>query len=357
MGEMAALSSRSTLGKLLLMDAIPGLVHAAPRFSSGTYQEPLQLMAEFAHLAPSTHNAQPWFFTVANGALEIVANRGRSLPICDPHDRELTMSCGAAVQFAWLAARNLGFECAVELLPDRRNPDLFARLRLGGQKGPSWQDQRRFAAIPDRQTNRSTFRAATPAQGRTVERLAAVAAEYGQSLRSISRCTLIDQVAALTARAERIQMADPLFRREFGQWVRPRPSQDGMPMETLGYAGLWSRGLAALIGRINLGRLTARKHEERIRSASWLCLLASPEDDPRSWLECGRALAEILLELTANGLMASFANQAIQVPRLRAELAGIFSEPELPQMLIRVGIGERVEGAPRRDLDELLVVA
>ena len=47
--------------------------------------------------APSSHNTQPWLFRIAGDHLGVMADRSRALPVADPQDRELVISCGAAI--------------------------------------------------------------------------------------------------------------------------------------------------------------------------------------------------------------------------------------------------------------------
>ena len=54
-------------------------------------------LLEAAVQAPSSHNTQPWLFRVEDGAVHLLADRTRALPVNDPDDRELTISCGCAL--------------------------------------------------------------------------------------------------------------------------------------------------------------------------------------------------------------------------------------------------------------------
>jgi len=57
----------------------------------------LRFALNYAVLAPSTHNSQPWRFIVDGDTVMLCANRTRALPVVDPFDRELVISCGAAL--------------------------------------------------------------------------------------------------------------------------------------------------------------------------------------------------------------------------------------------------------------------
>jgi hypothetical protein len=59
-------------------------------------------------LAPSGHNTQPWLFNVSGDAVELHADRTRGLPVVDPEDRALVISCGAALFFLRTAIRHFG---------------------------------------------------------------------------------------------------------------------------------------------------------------------------------------------------------------------------------------------------------
>ncbi len=64
--------------------------------ANGTTTEKLKFLLNYAILAPSGHNTQPWFFTIEDNAIELYADRTSTLPVVDPNNRELIISCGAA---------------------------------------------------------------------------------------------------------------------------------------------------------------------------------------------------------------------------------------------------------------------
>ncbi len=310
----------------------------------------LEFLVRYAVLAPSTHNSQPWLFRVRGEALEFFADRSRSLPICDPHDRELTISCGAALGFARLAARNFGREAHIDLLPSPRNPDLLARLRFGGAHAPSSTEARRFRAIPDRHTVRRPF-TTDPIVDDRIAHLRDLIFEEGIAFVVTAERTCHERVGNLVGHADRLQMADPSYRRELAQWVRSNRTSraDGMSLASFGLSDRLSRILARLMERLDIGFASAAKHQSLTGRTPWLGLLTSEQDDEQSWLRTGMALADILLEATAGGIACSFLNQPIEVRELRPRLPSIFGTIGFPQMLIRLGRTEGTAIAARRE--------
>ena len=57
--------------------------------ASGTTADKLRFMLNYAVLAPSSHNSQPWLFDITGKSVDIYADRTQCLPVVDPVDREL----------------------------------------------------------------------------------------------------------------------------------------------------------------------------------------------------------------------------------------------------------------------------
>ena len=327
----------------------PWRVDAAHFPTEETRSARLEALVRYAVLAPSTHNTQPWRFRVRQDALEVFADRSRSLPVADPDDRELTISCGAALQFARLTARIFSVEGPVELLPDPQQPDLLARLHLGSAAHSTTAEERRFNAIPERHTSRTPFANGAGA-ARAVARLAPLARQFGTALATSNDPALRTRVADLVEEADRKQMSDPAFRRELARWVKPRGSSDadGMSLSSFGLNDRLTGAAAAVIRAVDLGEGTAATHHRLAERTPWLGLLSSVEDVPKCWLRTGMALADIVLELTASGISCSFLSQPIELSDTRMKVGEAFEVEGIPQMLLRIGRGAAVPAAARR---------
>ena len=105
---------------------------------SADRRQQLRFTLTYAVLAPSSHNTQPWRFHILNGGggVDLWMDRTRSLPVADPDDRELTISCGAALLQLRLAMENFGPQTFTELLPDPSQPNWAARIAATYPPGP-----------------------------------------------------------------------------------------------------------------------------------------------------------------------------------------------------------------------------
>jgi nitroreductase len=317
-------------------------------------EELLRSLVQYAILAPSGHNAQPWRFRVRDGALELLADRSRALPVVDPEDRELVMSCGAALCFLRVALRHFGHTGVVELLPDPANNDLLARVRVGNRLDPTELDDALFRAIPHRHTNRGPFDTRR-IRKQLLRELAEHAAAEGAWLRVVADGAK-DAVADLIVEGDRRQAADRAFRRELASWMRPNRgrARDGMPGYAQGFGDAASVVMPLVVRAFDWGKMRAAKDRALATEAPALLLLGTGTDSAVDWLRAGLALGRVLLRATGDGVTASFLNQPIEVAPLRARLAAALGVHGFPQLLLRVGYGAESRATPRRDAAEAL---
>lgn len=331
----------------------------------GSLSEKMNFLLRYAILAPSGHNTQPWLFKiVGNNTIEIYADRSRALPLVDPDDRELIISCGAALYHLRLAANHFGIANEVQLLPDKNDPDLLARVRFkeddnkGTIKKQADSDAPLFEAIAMRRSNRSPFEN-TRLPDDLLASLKDSASAYGAWLDVIDddedkKNTLAD----LISQGDKIQLSDKRFRRELAAWIHPNrsKSQDGMP----GYAHGMTSDIAShlgpfLIRTFDIGKGQAAKDKELASGSPVLAVLGTDADEPLNWIQIGQALQRILLQARAKNVWTTFMNQPIEVPELRPKLLQALGRATgFPQLLMRMGYGKEVKPTPRRDIEEVI---
>jgi len=325
--------------------------------ASGATIDKARFAVRYAILAPSSHNTQPWRYIINGDELLVCADRTRSLPNIDPFDRELIISCGAAllnlrVAFAY-------FEVPVEIttFPQSSDPDVVARV-VFPTSGPALKDLAGlFEAITKRATNRKPF-IHEDVSPEIVARLKFAAALEGVEASFVQALAKRDSIATLIAKADRCQFDDPRFRRELASWIHPSRSRDGMPAASQGLRTLTDAAtpiVAMAIRTFDLGDGVAAAHRELARGSPLLVALSTPMDNNEGWLSAGLGLQRLLLVAADAGYATSYLNQPIEVPALRTELARELSIDGYLQLLLRVGRGQPVSHSPRRPISDVLI--
>ncbi len=328
----------------------------------------LRTVLEFAALAPSVHNSQPWRFVWDGHSLALFEDRARALPVLDPAGRERVLSCGAALLNAQVALSELGHDHTVDLLPDPAQPDLLATVTISGRSEPD-DDVRALAqAIPRRTTDRDPFDArSVPAEARTALRLAAE--QEGAWLRFISDdADDADAVElqVLLSHADDSQRSDPRYLAELASWRREREAE-GVPARALPSvpaelrASTWvPRDFDAASGhRPSTGAdsHTLGKDSPPPAEHPAVLVLGTRGDDRHDWLVAGQALSRVLLRATVDGLAAQPLSQVLEVPVLRARMRHVLGVQGHPQMLLRVGYGHAGPTSRRRAVEDFTSVS
>jgi hypothetical protein len=355
----------SALDALLLGD--PWQVSAAAYPEAGSAEEKIVFLLNYAVLAPSILNTQPWKFAVKNGAVELYADRGRRLPIVDPDGRELLLSCGAALFNLCTAMRSFGHRADVRIRPNEKDDDLLAEVTLAVAETPSDLDRRLRDAIPKRRTVRRPFEE-RPLPDELLDELSEAAGREGAVLSLTEDAHGKSQVAELVAEAERLHLANPAYRNELSTWIQQRigeaRGQDSEAAVRLGLGGstLDPRAtddlfvpLAASVARTFTSADAAAAHQQaRTAGAPAVILLTTPHDSPRDWLAGGQALQRVLLTATLAGVSSSYLDRPVEIPSLRTRIAAAFGRQDVPQALLRLGYGPDVPPASRRPVTEVI---
>lgn len=320
-------------------------------------QDQFRCMLDHAVFAPSGHNTQPWLFRLGADHLDLIADRTRGLPVVDPYDRELTISCGAALDHLVTAGRHYGKKVTVEVSPDSTDADLLARCRITDEVTPSASDNALFESIPHRRTTRTKFENRELPED-VSERCIELAEQLGVELTLITDSAERSEIADLVAEGDRIQFADPRFRRELASWVHSRrgSSHDGMSGTGFGMPDFLSPIGALVIRTFDLGNGVAAGDQEKIVEGSpTLAVFSSPSDTLPHWLATGQALSRVLLALTDAGATASYLNPPVELEELRPRLRELIQCKGTPQLLMRFGYGPSAAPTVRREVDDVLI--
>lgn len=308
----------------------------------------IQRLIQNATSAPSSHNTQPWLFHTSDSVIDLWADRTRALPVNDPFDRELTISCGAALFSLRVAAAAEGMATRTTLLPDGASPDWLARVEVSDvQPDNSLAPLAKFLA--QRRTYRKTF-APQPIAADALNTLTDAVSREGGMLIALDEKSR-HAAGKLIAEGDRMQWDNAHWRRELAMWMHPRRQGDGLALPAL------AAPIARAVTRsFDMGERFGTKDQHLAEASPVLTVLSTEYDDSLSWLRAGQALQRSLLVGCSLGLQASYLNQPIQMASLRADLRALTGNSAFPQLLLRWGHpSEELPAAPRRLVDEVLI--
>ncbi|MEQ0558011.1 nitroreductase [Amycolatopsis sp. NEAU-NG30] len=303
--------------------------------------------------APSVHNTQPWLLEVAPGELVVRERSGPVLPHHDPDGRDRAASCGAAVANLELAVRTLGRAAEVAFLPGRAQPDVVARIAVGGQAAPSTEELRRHGAIARRASHRAPFEGvAVPAP--VTHRIVAAGGAPGVEARPVRPGREVATVARLLRFAAESFRRDGAYQRELSLWtIRDEHAHHhgvGVPASRIPAGSLpW----AGLVRRAT--EIPEQPELERRLAAETLLLVVTADDARLDHVRAGYALERAWLAAVGLGLAAAVLTQPLHLPEVRSALCEDLGLTGFPQALMRIGYAaEEDPESPRRAGEEVL---
>jgi hypothetical protein len=318
----------------------------------------LQFLLNYAVLAPSSHNTQPWHFILRENTVELHLDPTRSLPIADPEHRELIISCGAALFNLRLAIQHFSYQDLVTTFPEPNQPNLLARISLGEKYCAPSEIHQLFQVITQRRTYRLSFAEKTIPEA-ILNQLQQAVKNESAWIHWIKTETERNAIADLIEASDAIQMADPQYRQELATWIHSEKSttQDGIPPNALGinqWLDVATPVITKIIKIFNMGKQQAEKDRQMLLKSPILAVIGTDENTPQAWLATGQALSRMLLCACLEDISASYFNQIIQLLPLRYKLGEIIHKQGFPQLLLRLGYGKPLKPTPRREIQKVI---
>lgn len=307
----------------------------------------LRFLLNFAVLAPSSHNSQPWKFWVKDNRIIAALERGRLLAVGDDARRQAIISLGCAIENLLLAAERCGFEG--ELGPVAEG---FAAITLSFRESGSGMaaSRREMAdAITHRMTNRGPYDMKRIPDPSLLAKI--IDAATPVAIRVLSDEKTRAAVADLAVRSGISAMESNQFRHELSEYILSNYSSKsvGMTGATLGIPGPVSLLAPYVLRFANMSKASRAKDEKLLRQETPVMIaLSTPRDDASAWIEVGRAAERLWLAATAQGLSVAPLAAMIEQVELRQEFARILGISEYPQFYCRLGYAvKRFPHSPR----------
>ncbi|RLM53447.1 nitroreductase [Halobellus sp. Atlit-31R] len=299
--------------------------------AASSLEEQAEFLLRYAILAPSSHNSQPWQFTVRDETIELSYDEARWLEVADRDKRELFISVGCALENLCTAAEHfdVGYEVTYRAGEDG---DVVSTVTLESDSEPSSKrPPELFDELTARYTSHQLFED-QPLPQETRDQFRRVIEADDVTLYLIDDPDEKRSIGELQAEADEAQMADPAYRKELGYWVGTG---------ALGSSWLMARIGQAVVSHFDLGEREGRKNSKLIERAPAIALLTTHDDTPTARVKTGQVFERLALLASAADVAVHPMSQILERPEMRSALAAEAAiGDEVPQQLFRLGYTE-----------------
>ncbi|MCB0211681.1 MAG: hypothetical protein KDJ52_20250 [Anaerolineae bacterium] len=317
--------------------------------SYGSLVDKEKFLLQYAILAPSKYNIQPWRFAINEDEVQFWLDPSCWLTASDPNRRELHISIGAALENFLIAAEHFGFGHTVTYFPEADQPEFIASVLLSpnGSPSPFRKDKKMFYAIINRHTSRNAYEALTIPKT-DLSQIENCCAEPNIKLHLTNDLRLKKQVDALMIQADALQFASPSFREELTYWLKEGAFSASWLVTKMG------RLATAYLGQ---DKLSPASEQKVLNYAPFLAILSSMEDNRKAYVATGQAFERTALIASSLGVQLQPMTQIIEVPQCREALKSLVPIASgFPQHIFRLGYGSREKShTPRHALNEVLL--
>jgi hypothetical protein len=295
-----------------------------------------------ASLAPSGHNAQPWFVRYLEPYHWIIGNdKTKWLMGVDPTQRETILSIGAFLQNVEYAASNFGYTCQFTVLATTNQDEDVVEVRLTKASNSIKFD---IQKIKQRRTVRSNYLSAILKQ-EDVAYLTNKEADFIHYLPNSSKehQWLNEQ----TIEANRLQAYRDDAEKELAEWIRfsskdVKVHSDGLTMASMEIEGVAAWYLRNFYGKADVMKNSFREKSidsasaQVAKSAGWL-LITSKDDSVATLLETGKRLQRLLLKIRDRNIAIHPMTQILEEPATQQTLHSSIGITDNVQFILRTG--------------------
>jgi len=295
----------------------------------------------YASLAPSGHNAQPWYVKVVNrGEWIIGADPERRLPTVDPNNREVMLSIGAFAENLSIAAAVQGYKTEMEVIASSPFDEDIIRVSMIKAKPIDYSLQR----LTTRRTVKHGYRS-NELRGDDVRALSkSLEGRLVYFPRGSDHAKCIEEC---TVKNFRRQTYRDDAQNELASWTRfsnqeAREHRDGLTpegMEINGFAGWYVRNfmkkedvLKERFKKTSVD-LIAKLAEQ---GAGWF-IITSKGEGVSDLIETGRRFERMVLMAREHKIGVHPMTQCIEEKTGQDEIALNHPPTVIPQFVLRVG--------------------
>ena len=311
-------------------------------------------LVRYATLAANSHNTQPWLFKVETNKIIISPDFSRRCSAVDPDNHHLYASLGCASENIIHAAGAFGLKANISV-----NGDSDKEIQLDFEPASSIKSDL-FQAIPKRQCTRGIYEG-KKVSTKELNILESIAQDDGISTKLLTNETHLETILEYVVEGNSAQMKDEAFMKELKDWLRFNSSSVMKHGDGLYAASSGNPNLPSWLGNIMFDivfkeKTENEKYRDHIRSSAGVIAFISEENNIESWIKSGRSYQRFALQATALGLKHAFINQAVEVPKVRKQLAQYLNiGARRTDLLIRFGYGTELPKSLRRPINDVII--
>lgn len=308
--------------------------------------EDFKNILQYASMAPSGHNAQPWKvrYSENTAGFTLFFDSSRSLPQVDSHNREALISLGAFLENWEQAAQSYGYEASITILPELGSNMEVAHILLEPAGQPPTDAKLRLVRLLNRHTDKRSYEARPiPASA-----IGEIVGNHQPYLHFYPKGT--PEYAWLSTNAveaARAQAHHAGKRLELADWMRfsnaeASQSRDGLPAEQLGLTGLlkvvfytfYSRETAAAEP---FALEAIKQAEQQVNSAAGFFVVTGSSDF-RATVQAGMHFEKFWLDAVEFGVSIHPMSQILEEEPFASNIMQALSLDTPVQMIVRAGI-------------------
>lgn len=300
----------------------------------------LRFFAQYALLAPSGHNSQPWELTSVGDSIIVtvdpvrhLSEDGSGLLSVEPY-----ISIGTFVEMFSLAGKGLGYLLATRTLS---TDPLSVQIDITRKVAPQPQ---LLSAIVNRVSNRQPFKQ-DPIASKLLEKFVDTSLA-GICTTLVTNRKDIEFVGRMTKQAMSSIMSKPLYRKELSRWVRTNftRSYSGMPGFTHGFGGAQSLFSKFAVRHLPAQGPQAEHSKDLILESAALVIVSCADNKREHFLNAGRIYSQICILSQLHGIASSAMGASVLDPDSKRLICERFNIKDRPVYLLR--LGEATKPAP-----------
>ena len=301
-------------------------------------------MLDYASLAGSSHNTQPWKVEVyQNDSLVIYADESRQLKVVDPKGIELYISVGAFIENLDRAANALGYQSDWTFYETSLNAGMpVASIKL--KKSDSHIQSEKLKELELRTTLRIPFDTLN-IKNEDRDNLIGVDSEQITFLPANSPSGRF--VAKKELEAYKIQAYQKTAQEELASWIRFSNKDVNSKRDGLTPAGMGINGIAGFFVRHFFNPKDSKKEsfvksgvektQKQVENCGGWVLLSTNKNTISEWIKIGRIYERLNIQCRTLNLGFHPMNQIIEVKAIESELTNYLNTDHTIRFVSRIG--------------------